>query len=187
MPVLYRPTVFGLPSVNFSASFSFCISVQISKFFFFFFLSLSHSVLLLSSCLPISFLLYDTYLRLFFPLYLCWPFYMCVSALLSPSQIISLFSCFDFISFIRPFALPVHLPLPWCQYKYVSIFLSTTFRSSIGRQSNRSTVTVSVYMALRNSTSSPVLRSWPSNKYHLINHIPLQNFTISQNAYSLSH
>ena len=74
MLVLHPPIFFGLPSVNFSASFFFCISVQISFSFF----SLSNLVLLLSSCLPISFLLYYTHVRLFFPLYLCWPFDICV-------------------------------------------------------------------------------------------------------------
>lgn len=87
------------------------------------FFSLSNSVLLLPSCLPISFLLYYTYLRLFFPLYLGWLFDICVFLRFFPHP--KLLACFP-ASILYLLLCPSHCPYI-CHCHGVRINMSAYF------------------------------------------------------------
>ena len=104
--------------------------------------------------------------------------------------ILKLLLCFP-ASILYLLLCPSNCPYA-CHCDGVSINMSAYFSQPhsgpvTGRRSKSSTVSVSVYIAFRNSTSSPVLRSRPSNEHYLLNHLPLQNFRISQYAHSVAH
>jgi len=106
MLVLHPPIIFWFAIFQFFSFIFFLCFSQISKYFFLFF-SFSNSVFLLSSCLSISVLLYYTYLRLFFPLYLCLPFDICVFLRFFPH--LKLLVCFP-ASILYLLLRPSHCP-----------------------------------------------------------------------------